>query len=286
MLLSRRSLLAIAAVVDIALHARPTPVAAKSLAARHNLPPRHLETVLQALVRLGILKGVRGPRGGYELARERRRITAGDIVRAAMSVDRRGGPDAAAGIAPRRPGRRRRSSPAPPRPSWRRSTGHRRRSVPAGGRAARVRRRLGRRRFHDLRRVNWHFSTRVCVDSPQVRIEEPPMADAARKLADPTPARTPGRGRIYDSITDTIGDTPLVRLEPPRRRSAASRPTSWPSSSSSTRSRASRTASASAMIDALEAAGAIKPGGTARSSRPPATPASRSPSSPRRAATG
>jgi Rrf2 family iron-sulfur cluster assembly transcriptional regulator len=86
MLLSRRSLLAIAAVVDIALHARPTPVAAKMLAARHNLPPRHLETVLQALVRLGVLKGVRGPRGGYELARERRRISAGEIVRAAMTV--------------------------------------------------------------------------------------------------------------------------------------------------------------------------------------------------------
>ncbi|MBN9444134.1 MAG: RrF2 family transcriptional regulator [Bosea sp. (in: a-proteobacteria)] len=83
-LLSRRSLLAIAAVVDIALHARPLPVAAKQLAARHALPPRHLETLLQALVRAGILKGVRGPRGGYELARERRRITAGDIVRAAM----------------------------------------------------------------------------------------------------------------------------------------------------------------------------------------------------------
>ena len=85
MLLSRRSLLAIAAVVDVALHARPMPVAAKALAARHNLPPRHLETVLQSLVRKGILKGVRGPRGGYELARERRRITAGEIVRAAMT---------------------------------------------------------------------------------------------------------------------------------------------------------------------------------------------------------
>ena len=85
-ILSRRSLLAIAAVVDIALHARPQPVAAKQLAARHNLPPRHLETVLQALVRQGILKGVRGPRGGYELARERRRITAGDIVRAGMTA--------------------------------------------------------------------------------------------------------------------------------------------------------------------------------------------------------
>lgn len=84
MLLSRRSLLAIAAVVDIALHARPSPVAAKLLAARHALPPRHLETLLQTLVRVGILKGVRGPRGGYELARERRRITAGDIARAAI----------------------------------------------------------------------------------------------------------------------------------------------------------------------------------------------------------
>lgn len=83
-LLSRRSQLAIAAVVDIALHARPSPVAAKSLAARHDLPPRHLETLLQALVRAGILKGVRGPRGGYELARDRRRVTAGDIARAAM----------------------------------------------------------------------------------------------------------------------------------------------------------------------------------------------------------
>jgi Rrf2 family protein len=81
--LSRRSLLAIAAVTDIALHARPMPVSAKALAARHNLPPRHLEPVLQALVRHGLLKGVRGPRGGYELARERRRITAGDIVRVA-----------------------------------------------------------------------------------------------------------------------------------------------------------------------------------------------------------
>ncbi|NBQ40628.1 MAG: transcriptional regulator, partial [Alphaproteobacteria bacterium] len=72
-LLSRRSLLAIAAVVDIAIHARPDPVAAKHLAERHQLPPRHLETILQALVRAGILKGVRGPKGGYELATERRR---------------------------------------------------------------------------------------------------------------------------------------------------------------------------------------------------------------------
>src|SRR6201992_4442767 len=85
-LLARRSVLASAAVVDVALHARPMPVAAKSLAARHRLPPRHLETLLQGLVHAKILKGVRGPRGGYELARERRRITLGEIVRTAVSL--------------------------------------------------------------------------------------------------------------------------------------------------------------------------------------------------------
>jgi|SRR5262245_20164660 len=86
-LLPRKGILAIAAVIDIALHARGRPVAAKALATRHRLPPRHLEPVLQALVRHGILKGIRGPRGGYELAREQRHITADEILRAAGTVD-------------------------------------------------------------------------------------------------------------------------------------------------------------------------------------------------------
>ncbi len=85
LLLPRKGILAIAAVIDIALNARSRPVAAKALANRHHLPPRHLEPVLQSLVRHGILKGIRGPRGGYELARERHRITADDILRAAGS---------------------------------------------------------------------------------------------------------------------------------------------------------------------------------------------------------
>ena len=70
-----------------AQRARGRPVAAKALATRHRLPPRHLEPVLQALVRHGILRGIRGPRGGYELAREQHRITADDILRAAGTVD-------------------------------------------------------------------------------------------------------------------------------------------------------------------------------------------------------
>jgi Rrf2 family protein len=91
-LLSRKGLLAIAAVIDVALHGKGRPVSAKALAVRHSLPARHLEPVLQALVREGILKGIRGPRGGYELARERKRITADEILRAAGTIEDDGEP--------------------------------------------------------------------------------------------------------------------------------------------------------------------------------------------------
>jgi Rrf2 family transcriptional regulator, iron-sulfur cluster assembly transcription factor len=86
-LLPRKGVLAVAAVIDVAMQAPGQPISAKALAARHGLPPRHLEPVLQALVRVGILNGIRGPRGGYELARDRRNVTANDILRAAGTVD-------------------------------------------------------------------------------------------------------------------------------------------------------------------------------------------------------
>ena len=86
-LLPRKGVLAVAAVIDVAMQEHGQPISAKTLAARHGLPPRHLEPVLQALVRCGILRGIRGPRGGYELARDRRRVTANDILRAAGTVE-------------------------------------------------------------------------------------------------------------------------------------------------------------------------------------------------------
>ncbi len=88
-LLPRKGVLAVAAVIDVAMQEHGQPISAKTLAARHGLPPRHLEPVLQALVRCGILSGIRGPRGGYELARDRRRVTANDILRAAGTVEER-----------------------------------------------------------------------------------------------------------------------------------------------------------------------------------------------------
>ncbi len=67
--------------MDIAYNARPDPVQAREITERQGIPQRYLEQVMQHLVHEGILKGVRGPRGGYRLARERRRITVGEIVR-------------------------------------------------------------------------------------------------------------------------------------------------------------------------------------------------------------
>jgi len=88
--LPRKGLLAIAVVVDVALQTDGRSISAKTLATHHGLPPRHLESVLQSLVRDGILKGIRGPHGGYELARERRGVTANDILRAAGIVHEAG----------------------------------------------------------------------------------------------------------------------------------------------------------------------------------------------------
>ncbi len=85
--LSRKTLLAIEAVLDVALYSRPDPVQSKEIFRRQRVPHRHLEQVMQQLVRQDILHGVRGPRGGYVLARERRRISIGDIVRAIDAMD-------------------------------------------------------------------------------------------------------------------------------------------------------------------------------------------------------
>src|SRR5262249_43631768 len=59
----------------------------KEITARQGVPQRYLEQVMQQLVRAGILKGVRGPRGGYRLAPGRRRITGGATGRPGMWRD-------------------------------------------------------------------------------------------------------------------------------------------------------------------------------------------------------
>lgn len=84
---SKKLLFAIEAVLDIAYHAGGEPVQSREITRRQNIPRRYLEQTLQHLVRSGILVGVRGPRGGYRLARERRRITVGEIVRVVQAME-------------------------------------------------------------------------------------------------------------------------------------------------------------------------------------------------------
>ena len=91
MRLTKKLLFAIEAVLDIAYHAADDPVQSKDIAARQGIPRRYLEQALQALVHADILRGVRGPRGGYRLARERRKISVADIVRVVQEME--GGAD-------------------------------------------------------------------------------------------------------------------------------------------------------------------------------------------------
>ena len=78
--LSNKIMYSIEAVVDIAYHSNGQPVQSQRISSRQRTPGRYLEQSLQKLVKANILTGVRGPRGGYQLARERRRISVGEIV--------------------------------------------------------------------------------------------------------------------------------------------------------------------------------------------------------------
>src|SRR4051794_29346416 len=90
--LTKRLLFAIEAVLDIAYNGGAAPVRSAEITEREGIPRRYLEPVLQELVRDGILIGIRGPSGGYRLAREPQRISLGDIVPTARQLETREDP--------------------------------------------------------------------------------------------------------------------------------------------------------------------------------------------------
>ncbi|MCK5425340.1 MAG: Rrf2 family transcriptional regulator [Emcibacter sp.] len=85
--LTKKMIYALEAVVDVAYNGRTGPVQSRDITRRQEIPQRYLEQVMQQLVRAGILKGVRGPKGGYNLAKERRRVTVGEIVQVVNRMD-------------------------------------------------------------------------------------------------------------------------------------------------------------------------------------------------------
>ncbi|HEV2189502.1 MAG TPA: Rrf2 family transcriptional regulator [Stellaceae bacterium] len=85
--LNKKLLFAIEAVLDIAYNGGAAPVRSSEITSRQGIPRRYLEPVLQELVRHKVLIGIRGPSGGYRLARERRRVSVGDIVRTVRELE-------------------------------------------------------------------------------------------------------------------------------------------------------------------------------------------------------
>src|SRR5829696_8029946 len=87
------------------------------------------------------------------------------------------------------------------------------------------------------------------------------MAEAVLKMPSAASARKPGRGRVYDSITETIGDTPLVRLDRlPKERGVEADillKLEFFNPIASVKDRIGVN-----MIEAMEASGAIRPGST------------------------
>lgn len=84
---SKKLVYAVESVVDIAYNGGSAPVRSREIAKRQGVPHRYLEQVMQRLVHAGVLRGVRGPRGGYLLARERRRISLGEIARVVRELE-------------------------------------------------------------------------------------------------------------------------------------------------------------------------------------------------------
>ncbi len=75
---------AVRAVFDVAYHGGGVPTQIKDISRRQKISQRYLEQIFNKLLRAGLLKSRRGPRGGYLLADEPSKITVGDIILAAQ----------------------------------------------------------------------------------------------------------------------------------------------------------------------------------------------------------
>ncbi|MBE9138199.1 Rrf2 family transcriptional regulator [Nodosilinea sp. LEGE 07088] len=82
MKLTTRGHYSVKALLDLTLHPSRQPVSVNTIASRQGLPPPYLEKLLIALRQAGILESVRGPHGGYRLAKPADQIFLGQILEA------------------------------------------------------------------------------------------------------------------------------------------------------------------------------------------------------------
>jgi Rrf2 family iron-sulfur cluster assembly transcriptional regulator len=82
MRLTTKGRYAVTAMLDIGLHRQQGPVSVVDIADRQNISASYLEQLFSKLKRSGLLKSVRGPGGGYQLALSPEDISVSRIIAA------------------------------------------------------------------------------------------------------------------------------------------------------------------------------------------------------------
>jgi Rrf2 family protein len=80
MKLSTRGRYATRALLDLALHPGENPATLKDIARRQQISVRYLEHLITPLVAAGIVRSMRGPRGGISLARPPQQIRLSEVI--------------------------------------------------------------------------------------------------------------------------------------------------------------------------------------------------------------
>ena len=75
--------------MDIAINSKGNPIQSHEITKRQGIPKRYLENILQKLVQKNIIKGTRGPKGGYSLAKEKRNISLVEIYNVILTIDKK-----------------------------------------------------------------------------------------------------------------------------------------------------------------------------------------------------
>lgn len=82
MKLSTKGRYAILAMIDLAINARNKPVCLGDIAISEDISLSYLEQLMSLLRKADLVKGMRGPGGGYKLSRSTTDITMGEIIAA------------------------------------------------------------------------------------------------------------------------------------------------------------------------------------------------------------
>jgi Rrf2 family iron-sulfur cluster assembly transcriptional regulator len=80
MKLTTKGRFAVTAMLDVAMHGGTRPVTLADVAMRQHISLSYLEQLFGKLRRRALVESVRGPRGGYQLARASDRVTVAEII--------------------------------------------------------------------------------------------------------------------------------------------------------------------------------------------------------------